>query len=477
MIAPARPGEVMTFYSYKGGTGRSMALANVACLLAAQELGGNGVLMIDWDLEAPGLHRFFDGRFRKALGKVQDPGPVLEAKPGLIDLFLRLDKMTPKDEPNNDEEAEDVANHCLDSVNLEEYVVPTDIPYLTLMKAGRFDAQYPSRVNMFSWEALFHRSPLLMRLLAERLAARYHYVLIDSRTGLTDISDICTTLMPVKLVVVFTPNRQSLTGLVDLIARATKYRRHSDDLRPLLVFPLPSRVELSEPRRRDTWRWGDEKLGIEGYQRLFEKIFKEVYALPKCDLSPYFEEIQIQHLAPYAYGEEVAVLIERSGDIHSLTRSYRTFTERLSYSEGPWAEVVEGGTAKIAEAEAKAVGYLREAEAHAATAIRSRRTAWWALTATGVILTVALSSSLVVFREYKLKKIEAERQQAIARSISLAADAFKLSERQPGVALLLSVEAARIAPTEEALDTLLRGLQRLASEELVSPFGRDLVLT
>jgi Mrp family chromosome partitioning ATPase len=49
-------GRIVTFYSYKGGTGRSMAMANVSWLLA---LSGFKVLMIDWDLEAPGLHRYF----------------------------------------------------------------------------------------------------------------------------------------------------------------------------------------------------------------------------------------------------------------------------------------------------------------------------------------------------------------------------------------------------------------------------------
>src|SRR3989440_12218630 len=50
------PGKIITFYSYKGGTGRSMALANVAWILASN---GKRVLAIDWDLEAPGLHRYF----------------------------------------------------------------------------------------------------------------------------------------------------------------------------------------------------------------------------------------------------------------------------------------------------------------------------------------------------------------------------------------------------------------------------------
>ena len=52
-----KPGQVVTFYSYKGGTGRTMALANVAWILAAN---GKRVLVADWDLESPGLHRFFD---------------------------------------------------------------------------------------------------------------------------------------------------------------------------------------------------------------------------------------------------------------------------------------------------------------------------------------------------------------------------------------------------------------------------------
>src|SRR5438552_17564380 len=49
-------GRIITFYSYKGGTGRSMALANLAWIVAAS---GKRVLAIDWDLEAPGLHRYF----------------------------------------------------------------------------------------------------------------------------------------------------------------------------------------------------------------------------------------------------------------------------------------------------------------------------------------------------------------------------------------------------------------------------------
>jgi MinD-like ATPase involved in chromosome partitioning or flagellar assembly len=46
----------VSFYSYKGGVGRSITLSNVAVLLAQQ---GNRVVCIDFDLEAGGLHTIF----------------------------------------------------------------------------------------------------------------------------------------------------------------------------------------------------------------------------------------------------------------------------------------------------------------------------------------------------------------------------------------------------------------------------------
>src|SRR5208337_1555092 len=69
---------IYTFYSYKGGVGRSMALANVAECLYRR---GARVLMVDWDLEAPGLEYFFyssdDGQIDK-----------IRSHLGVIDMLL-----------------------------------------------------------------------------------------------------------------------------------------------------------------------------------------------------------------------------------------------------------------------------------------------------------------------------------------------------------------------------------------------------
>ncbi|MFB7292442.1 hypothetical protein [Actinacidiphila glaucinigra] len=49
------PARIIAFYGYRSEVGCTMALANVAALMAAN---GLRVLVVDW-VEAPGLPRFF----------------------------------------------------------------------------------------------------------------------------------------------------------------------------------------------------------------------------------------------------------------------------------------------------------------------------------------------------------------------------------------------------------------------------------
>lgn len=331
-MSPQR-GRVVAFYSFKGGTGRSMALANVACLLAKS--GSGRVLVIDWDLEAPGLHRYFGKQLFSAFrGSEQE----LRGYPGLIDLMGELrDGLGDRaaDDATDDHES---AATMVERVPIDQYVIETDRPNLDMIKAGRLDEDYAGSVSAFDWQGLYRRSPQLLRALSDRLARDYAWVLIDSRTGLTDTSGICTMLMPEALVVVFTPNAQSLDGVVDLVRDAGRYRAESDDLRPLVVYPLPSRIEASEPAMRKLWRFGDPKAGIQGFQPAFERVFKEIYKLPECRLGPYFDDVQIQHVPKFAYGEDIAVLGEESSDRFSLTRSFQRFAQRLTDEALPWED-------------------------------------------------------------------------------------------------------------------------------------------
>jgi len=350
MSAPPNPdaeGRIITFYSFKGGTGRSMALANVASLLARGGIGAEGagarpVLAIDWDLEAPGLHRYLAAFL-----------PDTAGQPGIVELFLELDEATRQYSPQGSDEDQQAANAVLESVGLNRFVVGTTVPNLSFMPAGRFDKGYPGRVSGFRWDLLHERMPELIPALSRKLAERFSYVLIDSRTGFTDTSGICTMLMPELLVAVFTPNLQSLQGVLDLVRDATEYRRGSSDLRSLVIFPLPSRVEPARPQLLQYWRNGSAQDHFIGYQPAFESTFQDIYRLERCDLTGYFDEVQIQHVPDYAYGEQLAAELEETDSRLSLKRSYESFARRLVELPNPWTDprvaAVEAQILELAE--------------------------------------------------------------------------------------------------------------------------------
>ena len=59
------------------------------------------------------------------------------------------------------------------------------------------------------------------------MKSNYDYTLIDSRTGLSDIADICTVHLPDILVDCFTLNNQSIEGAAE-IARVIDQRYHPE---------------------------------------------------------------------------------------------------------------------------------------------------------------------------------------------------------------------------------------------------------
>src|SRR5207244_9445185 len=119
-------------------SGRSMALANVACLLARRCGQDRGVLMVDWNLEAPSLHRFFHDRFLAATEA------ELDGQPGLLDLFIELDSRIPASGA-----ADESIDEIITAVDPVRFIAPSDVPSLSLLKAGRFDNYYFAAVISF----------------------------------------------------------------------------------------------------------------------------------------------------------------------------------------------------------------------------------------------------------------------------------------------------------------------------------------
>jgi CobQ/CobB/MinD/ParA nucleotide binding domain len=194
--------KFVTFYSFKGGAGRSMALANVAWILAAT---GFRVLTIDWDLEAPGLHRYFRPFLRD---------PELVGSKGLIDLLWEYSDLmlSPKNNWPADLEDPKIFADPYRYIIALEWPLAEDAGCVHFLAAGLQDAGYGSRVRDFDWRAFYERlgGNAFIDSFRERL--KYDFVLIDSRTGVADTSGICTLQLPDQVVVCFTYNRQSIMG-------------------------------------------------------------------------------------------------------------------------------------------------------------------------------------------------------------------------------------------------------------------------
>jgi tetratricopeptide (TPR) repeat protein len=323
------PGEVTTFYSFESGTARSVALSNTAVLLAGRNNATVPVLMIDWDLESPGLHHYFERR---------------AAHPGLLEYFQACrDHLARMGRQPGAADDTALAQQVLDAIDWEPFVERVDDSRpLYLMRAGVFDDSYGERADGMDWDALFAACPALFRCFGEHLARRFRHVLIDARSGRSAAVSICTTLLPRKLVGLFTPNQRSLDGLAGAVTRAIDYRcSHEDEQRPLLVYPLPSAIDSADCERRIQWRRGDPQRGLAGYQPVLEKLLRQCYSMSQLSLDSYFDEVQLQQTNAMSGGEHLPAVAARDADRFSLTRTFESLLEWLADGRFPWQSVDE----------------------------------------------------------------------------------------------------------------------------------------
>lgn len=241
-----------TFYSYKGGVGRTLALANVACVFAKQ---GRRVLVVDFDLEAPGLPTL--------------PGfSCPPDHPGIVDLIHSYLTTGKAPEVQNFVHTGEFAWDFHDD-ETDHRVSGTFS--IDIMSAGQnADGGYSDRLNRIDWNDLYAERDgfLLMEdVRAQWAKAGYDYVLIDSRTGLTDVGGICTRQLPDAVVAVFFPNEQNLVGLKQVVegVRASEARPQ-----PIELSFVASRLPRLDDEHGHLMRWlrrfqdelgyGDERL-------------------------------------------------------------------------------------------------------------------------------------------------------------------------------------------------------------------------
>lgn len=192
-----------------------MALVNIGYSLAA---AGKRVLLVDFDLEAPGLSSY------EGFDAAQD-------RAGIVEYTRRYQR---------EEAAPDAS----------EYIVPCDVYGVPMwvMPAGRHRSpEYATDFNSINWRQLYRDQEgfLLFEDLKQQWAdyegRGFDYVLIDSRTGHTDIGGICTRQLPDAVVILFVPSKQNIDGLVPIVRTIRKEVAPVRE-RPVRLHFCPSNV-------------------------------------------------------------------------------------------------------------------------------------------------------------------------------------------------------------------------------------------
>ena len=230
---------IVTFYSYKGGVGRSLALANIACLLAEDEEHPQHVLVWDFDLEAPGLHKLFP--------------PKQPQNYGFVDLAYEY--ATTGKIPQ-----------------VDDYIYESVVRGVDVLPAGKLGVSYCDKLQHIDWPKFFgsdkRESGYFFGKLLKGLRERekpYDYILVDSRTGLNDQAGICTQVLSDQIIVLFRLNEQNIDGLEYLIpaVRSQLKKREKEKVK---ILPVASQVGASAKKTISVFRMKAEKIFGEKFQ-------------------------------------------------------------------------------------------------------------------------------------------------------------------------------------------------------------------
>ena len=299
---------IYTFYSFKGGVGRSMALANVAESL--RNLGVD-VLIVDWDLEAPGLENYFEYH-----------NNVIMERPGVIDLLedYKYNMAQPTDHSN----IQPVENLL---PNIRDYIIdlyPNQTKTngsISLLHAGkRLGKEYESyaeQTNAFDWTGFYEKwnGEVFFEWLRTEFNQYAQVTLIDSRTGITEMGGVCTYQLADAVILFCAGNQQNIEGTYQIARNITRPEiTEARQGREIDILVVPSRIE-------DRF----ELDHYDGFREKFEKKFKE---FSSSSIPNGFWSLRIPYIPYFAFTELVAIrdYPEKSED---LTIAYDRLTNQL----------------------------------------------------------------------------------------------------------------------------------------------------
>ena len=219
---PTKKPLVITFYSFKGGVGRSTALGVVAGILATRN---RRVVMVDFDLEAPGISVMFQQDIENTAGE----------NFGVLD-YLHQRSLTPEENIPN------IAD-CIQQINLQTR------GELFLVPVGEYDENYIHRLADLDMRSFYRSTKNPVKQLIEDIKQQLEpdVILIDARPGFNDVAAITLFDLADTAIICFSPTDQSFQGLRWVIKAILKQKQYQGkpDVRFLLT-PIPTLPQYKE---------------------------------------------------------------------------------------------------------------------------------------------------------------------------------------------------------------------------------------
>ncbi len=231
---------IASFYSYKGGVGRTQLCANTAAYLCFKK--NKKVLLWDWDFEAPGLHFFFNKKNKHITKKgtielLEEYVRLMRSKSGNTKedfTFVNKDNIIELEEFTSTDRKGNTTNACID-----------------LLPAGNLMDNFSRRVNDFNWHEFYDLLDGInfMELFKEEIKKLgYDYIFIDSRTGISDYSGICNIQLPDMNLFIMTANDQNYYGCNRIAKQIIDSEYVKKGFRKPTIMPILSRFDESNPK-------------------------------------------------------------------------------------------------------------------------------------------------------------------------------------------------------------------------------------
>lgn len=258
--------KTITFYSYKGGVGRTLSLINIANLLAEF---GKKVCIIDFDLEAPGIDHKYKNHLHSKVEK------------GLVDYIYEFA----------------VNNRLVDSIKPYSVAIDQNRLYdITLIPAGNtLKSEYWKKLSHISWWNLFYEDNsegiLFFLDLKEKIKKELSpdYLLIDTRTGITEISGITISILADDIAFFAANNDENMCGIQQMIRTISKEENNLMGTDKSVHFaltriPLPQTPE-ERSRESEIKNLVREKIGDAfGEERVSLKSFNVIHSDRSAEL-------------------------------------------------------------------------------------------------------------------------------------------------------------------------------------------------